>query len=53
MIGFNYPFERTIKRLRVFIDFDLAGHVDEPLDLLWVALGARALRLAWHALKIP
>jgi hypothetical protein len=32
--------ERPIERTIAFIDFDLAGHVDEPFVLRWV-IGTR------------
>jgi hypothetical protein len=39
-------FSNAIKRFWTLINFDLAGHVDEPLELLGV-VGLR-LGLAWH-----
>jgi hypothetical protein len=48
----DYSFERAIERLRVFIDLDLAGHVDEALYLLRVAFLARSLRFTRHKYSI-
>jgi len=43
----------AVKRPLALIDPDLAGNLDEPLDLGWIVLRAWSLRLAWHGAIIP
>jgi hypothetical protein len=43
-MALDYLAKRAVHRIRALINLDLAGHIDEPLELL----GAGGLRL-WFA----
>lgn len=48
--GAKHLAERAINRIWTFVGFDLSGHVDEALELLWVV--GRRLGSAGHAENI-